>query len=62
MEDLMCWEMDYKLFSELRKEQEARTRQEQRGEVITKLLSEANKQSEKTNAEQAPVKEVAPAK
>jgi len=30
--------------------------------VITKLLSEANKQSEKTNAEQAPVKEVAPAK
>ena len=62
MEDLMCWEMDYKLIAELRKKQEARTRQEQRGEVITKLLSEANKQSEKTNAEQAPVKEVAPAK
>jgi hypothetical protein len=62
MEDLMCWEMDYKLFAELRKEQEARIKQEQRGEVITKLLSEANKQSEKTNAEQAPVKEVAPAK
>jgi hypothetical protein len=62
MEDLMCWEMDYKLFAELRKEREARTKQEQRGEVITKLLSEANKQSEKTNAERAPVKEVAPAK
>jgi len=55
----MCWEMDYKLFAELRKEQEARIKQEQRGEVITKLL---NKQSEKTNAEQAPVKEVVPAK
>ena len=53
----MCWDMDYKLFAELRKEQEARIKQEQRGEVITKLLSEANKQSE-----QAPVKEVAPAK
>jgi hypothetical protein len=62
MEDLMCWEMDYKLFAELSKEQEARTKQEQRGEVITNLLSEANKQSEKTNAERAPVKEVAPAK
>jgi len=58
----MCWEMDYKLFSELRKEQEARIKQEQRSDVITKLLSEAHKQSEKTNAEQAPVKEVAPAK
>jgi hypothetical protein len=54
--------VDYKLFAELRKEQEARTKQEQRGEVITKLLSEANKHSEKTNAEEAPVKEVAPAK
>ena len=58
----MCWEMDYKLFAELRKEQEDRIRQEQRGEVITRLLSEANKKSEKTNAEEAPVKEVAPAK
>jgi hypothetical protein len=62
MEDLMCWEMDYKLFAELRKAQEARIKQERRGEVITKLLIEANKQSEKTDAEEAPVKEVAPAK
>jgi hypothetical protein len=62
MEDLMCWEMDYKLFAELRKEQEARIKQEQRGEVITKLLNEANKHSEKTDVEEAPVKEVAPAK
>jgi hypothetical protein len=61
MEDLMCWEMDYKLFAELSKAQEAR-KQEQRGEVITKLLNEANKQSEKTDVEETPVKEVAPAK
>ena len=57
----MCWEMDYKLFAELSKAQEAR-KQEQRGEVITKLLNEANKQSEKTDVEEKPVKEVAPAK
>jgi hypothetical protein len=61
MEDLMCWEMDYKLIAELRREQEART-QEQRREVITKLLNEANNQSERTKAEEAPVKEVTPAK
>jgi hypothetical protein len=62
MEDLMCWEMDYKLFDELKKVQEARIKQEQRGEVITKLLKEANKQSEKTDVAEMPVKEVAPAK
>jgi hypothetical protein len=61
MEDLMCWEMDYKLFAELRKEQEARTQEQRRG-VIIKLLTEANKQSENTNAEETPVKEVASAK
>ena len=44
------------------KAQEARKKQEQRGEVITKLLNEANKQSEKTDVEEKPVKEVAPAK
>ncbi|MFY9835054.1 MAG: hypothetical protein WAK55_01020 [Xanthobacteraceae bacterium] len=54
--------MDYKLFDELRKAQEARNKQEQRGEVIAKLLSQANKQSEKTDVEETPVKEVAPAK
>ena len=62
MEDSMCWEMDYKLFDELKKAQEARIKQEQRGEVITKLLNEANKQSEKTEVAETPVKEVAPAK
>jgi hypothetical protein len=62
MEDLMCWEMDYKLFAELKKTQEARIKEQQRGEVITKLLSEANKQSEKTDVEETPVKEVVPAK
>ena len=58
----MCWEMDYKLFAELNKAQEARIKQEQRGEVITKLLNEANKQSEKTDFEETPVKEVTPSK
>jgi hypothetical protein len=58
----MCWEMDYKLFDELRKRQEARNKQEQRGEVIAKLLNQANKQSEKTDLEETPVKEVAPSK
>ena len=57
----MCWEMDYKLFAELTKAQEAR-KQEQRGEVITKLLNEANKQSDKTDVGETPVEEVAPAK
>ena len=58
----MCWEMDYKLFAELNKAQEARIKQEQRSEVITKLLNEANKQNEKTDVAETPVKEVAPAK
>ena len=62
MEELMCWEMDHKLFDELEKAQEARIKQEQRGEVITKLLNEANKQSEKTDVAETPIKEVAPAK
>jgi hypothetical protein len=62
MEDLMCWEMDYKLFAELNKAQEDRIKQEQRGEVITKLLNEANKQSEKSDLEETPAKEVAPSK
>ena len=57
----MCWEMDYKFFAELRNEQEART-QEQRREVMTKLLNEANKQSENPSVEEERVKEVAPAK
>jgi hypothetical protein len=61
MEDLMCWEMDYKLYAELTKAQEAR-KQEQRGEIITKLLNEANKQSDKTDVGETPVEEVAPAK
>jgi hypothetical protein len=62
MEDLMCWEMDDKLFAELKKAQEARIKEEQRGQAITKLLNEANKQSEKTDIKETPVKEVAPAK
>jgi hypothetical protein len=59
MEDLMCWEMDYRFFAEQKKAQETRIKEEQRAGVIDKLLSEATK-SESTNA--TPVKEVAPAK
>jgi hypothetical protein len=62
MEDLMCWEMDYKFFAEQKKAQETRIKQEQRAGVIDRLLNEANKQSEKTNVERTPDKEVASAK
>jgi hypothetical protein len=56
----MCWEMDDRFFAEQKKVQETRIKQEQRAGVIDKLLSEANKQSESTDA--TPVQEVAPAK
>jgi protein-disulfide isomerase len=62
MEDTMCWEIDYKLFAEQKKAQEARVKQEQRPGVIDQLLNDANKQGEKRNVEATPVKEVAPAK
>jgi hypothetical protein len=61
MEDLMCWEMDYRFFAEQKKAQEAETKQERRKEVISKLLNEANKPVEKT-VEETPVKESVPAK
>jgi len=57
----MCWEINYKFYAEQQKKaQEARIKQEQRAGVIDRLLTEANEQDEKT--EEAPVKEVAPAK
>jgi hypothetical protein len=62
MEDPMCWEIDYKFFAEQKKAQDARIQQEQREGVIDRLLNEANKQGEKTEAEGTPVNEVAPAK
>ena len=58
----MCWEIDYKLFAELEKAREIKVKQEQRAGVIDNLLSEANKQSDKTNVEGTTVKEVAPVK
>ena len=48
----MCWEMDYKFFAEQKKAQETRIREEQRAGVIHKLLNEANKQGESTNAKE----------
>ena len=56
----MCWEMDYRFFADQKKAQENRAKEEQRAGVIDKLLSEANRQRESTNA--TPVKEVTPAK
>ena len=56
MEDPMCWEIDYnKSFAEQKKAQDARIQQEQRAGVIDRLLNEANKQGEKTEAEGTPV-------
>jgi hypothetical protein len=60
MEDSMCWEIDYNFFAEQKKAQEARLKQEQRAGVIDQLLNDANKQGEKTEVEEAPVKEVTP--
>jgi hypothetical protein len=62
MEEPMCWEIDYKLFAELEKARETKVKQEQRAGVIDHLLNEANKQSDKINAEGTTVKEVAPIK
>jgi hypothetical protein len=42
--------------------QEARIKQEQRADVIVKLLNEANKQGEEASVEGTLAKEVAPAK
>jgi hypothetical protein len=62
MEDLMCWEVDYKLFAEQEKARQARIKQEQRAGVIDNLLNDANKQGDKTKAEETTAKEVAPVK
>lgn len=59
----MCWEIDYKLFAEQQKAQDARVEQERRRDgVVAKLLDGANKQNEKANALETTVKEAAPAK
>ena len=51
----MCWEMDYYWLAEQKKAEETKAKQEQRSEVIEKLLSEANKQPEKSD--ETPAKE-----
>ena len=58
----MCWEMDYPFFAELEKAKKAELAQEKRTGVVSDLLTEANKQAEKTGAEAAPVSELVPAK
>jgi hypothetical protein len=61
MEDPMCWEIDYRWLAEQKKAEESKAKQEQRSEVIEKLLSEANKPADKPE-EAAPAKETIPAK
>lgn len=56
----MCWEIDYKLFAEQKKAKEVE--QQRRAGVIDQLLNEANKQGDKSNIEEMPAKETAPAK
>ncbi len=57
----MGWELDYHWLAEQKKAEETKAKQEQRSDVIEKLLSEANKPAEKP--EQAtPVKDTIPAK
>jgi hypothetical protein len=60
MEDPMCWEMDYRWLAEEKKAEESKAKQEQRSELVEKLLSEANKQPEKSA--EAPALETIPAK
>jgi hypothetical protein len=56
----MCWEMDYEYFVE---QQKAR---EKRAETVDKLLKEASQpieqQAQPAKVEDAPVKEIVPAK
>jgi hypothetical protein len=62
MEDAMCYERDYRIFEDQKKAEDARVVQERRAGLIDRLLSDANKQGEKTKAEATLVKEDAPAK
>jgi hypothetical protein len=56
----MCWEMDYHWLAEHKQAEETKAKQEQRSQAIEKLLSEANKQAEKSD--ETPAKETIPAK
>jgi len=58
----MCYTRDYKVFDDHKKAEETKVAQERRAGLIERLLNAANKQSEKTKAEETPVKEAAPAK
>jgi hypothetical protein len=58
----MCWEIDYQFFAEQEKAKKAERAQEKRAGVIGDLLTGANKQAEKTDAEPTPASELVPAK
>src|SRR5262249_12448055 len=64
MEDIMCWEIDYKFFAEQKKAKEIE--QQRRAGVIDQLLNDAakqgDKQGEKSDVEKTSIRESAPAK
>jgi hypothetical protein len=62
MEDAMCYAKDYRFFDDQKKAEDTQVVQERRAGLIARLLNAANKHGEKTEAENTPVKEVAPAK
>ena len=55
----MCYSKDYKIFRDQKKAEETRIVQERRAEAIDRLLNDANKQGEKTKAEETAIKGVA---
>jgi hypothetical protein len=59
MEDAMCYARDYIVYDDQKKAEDTQVVQERRAGLINRLLNDANKHGEKT---EAPVKEVAPAK
>lgn len=60
----MCHARDFRMFEDRKQEkvEDAQLMQDRRAGVIDSLLSDANKQGEKTKPEGTPVKEIAPAK
>ena len=58
----MCYAKNYKIFDDQKKAEDTRVVQQRRAGLIDRLLNAANKHSEKTKAEETPVKEIAPAK
>jgi hypothetical protein len=61
MEDAMCYSRDYKLLADQQKRDDAQLRRERQAGVLDTMLTDANKEAEKTR-EATQIKDVAPAK